>query len=374
MIQDKEGFYYPKVDESQCIHCNLCDKVCLFKNGKPTMPLEKLYAYKNNNKHIVERSSSGGAFAAISTFVLNSGGVVFGAAFDDAWNVCHTYIDKIEGLSALQGSKYVQSHIGDTYRQAETFLKAGRKVLYTGTPCQIKGLKIFLGKKYENLLAVDFICHGVPSPGIWKMYLAEQFGEKAHIESINFRDKTNGWEKFCFNLKQYFPQGKNSVYYTVPHKKNLYMRAFLHNLILRPSCHNCPVKKGNSGSDIQMADFWGIKEVNKSFYAKDGVSMLIAQSEKGDMVCGKIEGSLLQLHEDVALLNQSYSKSSMPHPKREKFFARYSQESFILLASEMTKESVCSKLYLIVRTCLKYIGLNHKINKIVKIWRERWQS
>lgn len=389
LVQDKEGFYYPKVDESLCIHCNLCEKVCLFYSSKPFTPLERMYAYKNDDKQVVKRSSSGGAFTALASSVIEKGGVVFGAAFDSDWNVHHICVDKIEELTLLQGSKYVQSHIGDTYRQAESFLKAGREVLYSGTPCQIKGLKSYIVKEYDNLLAVDFICHGVPSPGIWYSYLTEllkvnqsddESNKERHnlrpsdknISYINFREKKNGWQKFRCVIEGYTSSynDMNAVLWSGVHNKNPFMKGFLANIYLRPSCHSCPVKEGRSGSDIQLADFWGIKEVKSSFYSKDGVSMLIVQSKKGDAICRKIKGSLLPFHENVTLLNQSYGKSSIQHPKRDIFFARYGHEPFIPLVNEIAKESFSSKLYLWARICLKYIGLNHKINKIKQKWRK----
>ena len=179
LVQDKEGFWYPHVDESLCIGCKLCDKVCPY-NEKSEFSLskseEKLFAYKNDSSDILRESSSGGAFTELATCIIERGGVVYGAAFKDDWSVHHICIDNIEGLKKLRGSKYVQSNIENCYIDAEKKLQKGTIVLFTGTPCQIKGLKCFLRKDYPQLLTVDFICHGVPSPGIWKRYLNEEFG------------------------------------------------------------------------------------------------------------------------------------------------------------------------------------------------------
>lgn len=384
LIKDKEGFYYPKVDETFCIHCNLCEKVCLFNSNKIVAPLEKLYAYKNNDKQVVKNSSSGGAFTALASLIIKTGGVVFGAAFDTDWNVHHIYIDKIKDLYLLRGSKYVQSHIGNTYQQAEFFLKTGRNVLYSGTPCQIKGLKSYLKREYNNLLAVDFICHGVPSPGIWNSYLTElikekgkklniEFDNKTNIANIKFREKKNGWQKYRFVVygNSDSNHNENIVLWSGIHSKNPFMKGFLSNVYLRPSCYACPVKKGSSGCDIQMGDFWGIKEIKRSFYSKDGISMLIAQSEKGDIICRKISGELLPIHTNITLFNPSYSKSSPIPPKRKIFFTRYEHEDFIPLINEITKVSFLSRIYFLIRLCLAGIGINHKINELIQKWRKK---
>lgn len=164
MTPDHEGFAYPVVDKSRCTACGMCEKICPALNlYPPTHPMEVLAAAHKDDR-IREASSSGGVFTLLATRVIQSGGVVFGARFDEQWLVVMDYTEQEEGLEAFRGSKYVQCNTGDTFKQAETFLKQGRQVLYTGTPCQIAGLKRYLRKEYENLLAVDFVCHGTPSP------------------------------------------------------------------------------------------------------------------------------------------------------------------------------------------------------------------
>ena len=343
-------------------------------------PLEKIYAYINGDKHVLRKSSSGGAFAAIASQILDDGGVVFGAAFDSNWNVRHISIDDKEKLNLLQGSKYVQSQVGDTYKLTEECLKAGRKVLYSGTPCQIKGLKCYLGKDYENLLTVDFVCHGVPSPGIWRLYLDELVKSSNNIKRINqikditFRDKTVSWEKYRFVIKVNLGNNDDIDLWSGIFNKNPFMKGFLCNVYLRPSCYSCPVKNGRSSSDIQMADFWGIKEVCKTLYNKDGVSMLIAQSEKGDALCRSLKGYLLPQINDITLLNQSYGKSSVPHSKRSQFFNRIEYEPFIPLINEITRYTLRDKLYCWARVILKSLGVNYRLNKIVRKWRKKLQS
>lgn len=174
MISDTEGFWYPQIDEEECINCGLCERVCPIitpiKFEDPFSPMA--YACYNRDEKVRLASSSGGIFTLIAEAVLKQGGVVFGAGFDEDFNVCHQCVERVEDLDKLRMSKYVQSKIGETYREAENFLKENRLVLFTGTPCQIGGLKAYLGKSYDNLITQDIICHGVPSPMVWEDYLA----------------------------------------------------------------------------------------------------------------------------------------------------------------------------------------------------------
>lgn len=206
--EDEEGFLYPDVDLDACVDCHLCEKVCPLINRPEKICPSEVLAVKNRNEEERMASSSGGVFIALAKKIIEQGGVVFGAVFDDNWEVVHTYTETLEGVRPMMGSKYVQSRMENTFREAETFLKDGRKVLFSGTPCQITGLHNYLRKDYPNLLAVDFLCHGVPSPGVWRRYLEETFGRSARraaagkntvlssslksmpvITGIEFRDK-----------------------------------------------------------------------------------------------------------------------------------------------------------------------------------------
>lgn len=175
LIEDTEGFLYPKVNKKSCVECGACENVCPFTfTLQPRMNPLVSYAAKNRDEDVRKESSSGGIFTALAENVINEGGVVFGVRFDEKWNPVFDYTETVDGLAAFRGSKYVQSTVGDSFKQVRSFLKANRKVLFSGTPCQVAGLKLFLRHEYDNLLTVEVVCHGVPSPGVWRKYLGEK--------------------------------------------------------------------------------------------------------------------------------------------------------------------------------------------------------
>ena len=340
MQSDSEGFLYPVINRNVCVDCGLCEEVCPFLNIQSERKPVKVYAAKNPDDQIRMMSSSGGVFSMLADRILNDGGVVFGARFNNEWEVVHDYIESQESISLFRGSKYVQSRIGTAYRDAETFLKAGRSVLFSGTPCQVKGLKLYLRKEYDKLLTVDFICHGVPSPGVWRQYLDETFGYPDRregrgkdtvlsvskdipvITGINFRDKKLGWKKFSFVVRGKSAEGgQNSVLLSDIHRKNLYMKAFLRDFIIRPSCYFCPVKGGRSGADITLGDFWGIQNVLPLFDDDKGVSAVLLHSEKGKEYYSKINADSIEVSmQDIIGENPAYIKSVGNNPLREQFF------------------------------------------------------
>ena len=342
MQTDEEGFPYPVVNKEICIDCGLCEKVCpVINQSEPRKPL-RVYAAKNKNEGIRIQSSSGGIFTLLAETVINESGVVFGAKFDKDWNVVHDFTETIEGIAAFRGSKYVQSTVGHTYSQAKKFLQAGRKVLFSGTPCQIAGLKKYLRKEYDNLLTVDIICHGVPSPKVWNIYLEEicskqlktrpdgkntvasaKGGEyKSCIETISFRSKVTGWKRFSFIMKLNLPthDGKKQAYLAETLDKNAYMRAFLTDTILRPSCYNCSTKNGKSHSDITIADFWGINDIDPSFDDDKGCCAIFINTEKGATIYPlELTEYKEKTFDEVIRYNSAYYKSPKAHPKREEF-------------------------------------------------------
>lgn len=272
--EDNEGFRYPNVDVSKCVNCGLCEKVCPVINQGERQHPRKIYAAKNKNESVRLQSSSGGIFTKLAEDVISRGGVVFGARFDDNWEVKHDFTENIDGLSVFRGSKYLQSRIEGSYSTAEVFLKQGREVLFSGTPCQIAGLKLYLRRKYDNLLAVACVCHGVPSPLVWREYLKET-SKGQIIQRINFRDKNISWKNY-----RVLVQGNDNIVYQ-PFYENIYMKGFLRDIYLRPSCFTCPAKSGKSGADITLGDFWGIENYLQEFDDDKGVSACIAHTDKG---------------------------------------------------------------------------------------------
>ncbi len=306
MQADKEGFLYPIVDKSNCINCGLCKNACPIINKQvDSKKHPKAYACFNKNDDVRMKSTSGGVFSVLSEHVLSRGGVVFGAGFNQEMEVAHQAIEKTEDLDILRMSKYVQSRIGDTFKQAQKFLKEGREVLFTGTPCQIEGLMAYLKKDYPNLLTQDLICHGVPSPAILKEYVNHRQAEtNLKINNIEFRNKSRGWHKKTFAL--HFEDGSCKTMSAV---KDGYMNMFFFNKNLRPSCHDCKFKKIGRASDITLADFWGLKNINppKEFCDNKGVSLVLIHSQKGAEI---FEG----LKDDLEVFEVDFSKATKKNP------------------------------------------------------------
>lgn len=321
MCLDEEGFLYPKVDKERCIDCGLCKEVCpALKPEKKEEKLPAAYACWNKNKEIRMSSSSGGLFTAFAQEILEHNGIVYGAAFDDDFSVHHICIKSAEELRLLQGSKYVQSAIGDTYAEVKRYLQNGRTVYFSGTPCQIYGLLGYLQKPYDSLYTQDIICHGVPSVVTWKHYVAmKEKQQHAKVKTISFRNKDNGWLSYC--MKFVFDNG--SVYRRV-HGKDLFMRGFLKNLYLRPCCYHCHYKTKDRCSDITLADFWGIEDVKPELFQKEGTSLVLIHSERGQELMERIQGKLVcqKVDAQLALDNNSSATMSIPCPKYRSEAAR----------------------------------------------------
>lgn len=336
MREDEEGFLYPMVDSSLCIDCNLCKKICPELHSKERREPLNVYAAKHKNEQVRLASSSGGIFTLLAERIIDEGGVVFGARFNNNWNVIHDYTETKKGLTAFRGSKYVQSYMGNCYQKVKFFLQQGRKVMFTGTPCQIAGLKNYLRKDYDNLLTVDVVCHGVPSPKVWRIYLNEiarkggknsvlfhPISEKQEIKSINFRSKSTGWKKYSFALilsGATADEEKNTVLLSSIFTENPYMNAFLSNLNLRPSCYACPTKSGKSGSDITIADFWGIEEVLPEFDDDKGISLILPYTEKGIYWLKDLNCEFTKVDYQTAQKNNPSISTSVTKPINRNFF------------------------------------------------------
>ena len=367
MKEDREGFLYPEVNKDICVDCHLCEKICpILNQGMKREPL-KVYAAINKDEKVRMQSSSGGIFTALAEHVIKLGGVVFGARFDEQWQVKHDYTETMEGLATFRGSKYVQSRIGNTFQEAEQFLKAGRKVLFSGTPCQIAGLLNFLRKEYDNLLTVDFICHGVPSPMVWRRYLKEEIARQCEknsvlnypisekdvrVEDISFRNKRLGWKKFSFALTLSTTNGsgkKIQFCSYAPITKNEYLRGFMNNVYLRPSCYSCAFKCLKSKSDITLGDFWNIRLYNKQLDDNQGLSLMLLNNNRRVCLANDIRSEIAfysipnyDINSNFALMNSVVASN-----KRNYFYDLYNTyNSFMGLIHNILKLSFKEKVKL----------------------------
>ena len=321
MDADKEGFLHPVVDYKKCNKCGECLKVCPLLKKRKLDKSKNAFAAINKNYNTRLKSSSGGIFTILAESIINNSGVVFGALFDNNFNIKHDYINNINDVHKLQGSKYVQSTIGNSYKSVEKKLKENKLVLFSGTPCQIDGLLSFLKKDYKNLICVDFICHGVPSPLVWKKYLEEKKRKyNSKIHKISFRNKNKGWKDF--SIKIIF---KNNLEYIKKFRDDAYMKGFLRNLYLRKSCYNCQSKGLNRKSDITLADFWGINNILPNINDDKGVSLVILNNQKGEKLFEKIKEKIYFYKvniNDAIKYNPMSIKSAPKNKKRRKFFKK----------------------------------------------------
>lgn len=323
MKEDVEGFLYPSVDSSICVGCLKCEKTCPCLNQDDERFPIGSYASINQDSEIRKQSSSGGTFYKLAHKIIDEGGVVFGARFDDNLNVIHDLAVDTDGLRNFIGSKYVQSSISDCFKKCRELLQKGTNVLFAGTPCQIAGLRKFLQKDYANLITVDVICHGVPSPLVWRKYVKE-VSQNKRITHMSFRDKRDGW----YNYRVTF-NSQNEDLYSCLFRDDPYMQLFLNDYTLRPSCYNCPAKSGRSGSDITLGDLWGVDVLSPSMYDGKGTGLVLVSTMKGkknllELNCLRIEEvDFLESMSRNKAWKDSYSSPSL----RDVFFSQLKTSS-----------------------------------------------
>lgn len=357
-IDDNEGFSYPVVDMQQCIDCHKCEKVCPILNKKNSEitynecqtkeafthavclnvegDMPNVYAAYNLNGSIRENSTSGGVFSALANYIFDRNGWVFGVIVDDRKGIQHYGTPNREELYKFRGSKYVQSDMTGVYAQIRGLLKKDNWVLYSGTPCQVEGLKKYLGTVYDKLVTVDIFCHGVGSPMYWGKYvhhMEEKY--KSPIKMVKFREKTYGYNSACMAL--YFENGDSSH---KGHDDDLYWTAFSKCFIFRPSCYACQFKTIRHVSDFTIGDFWSSKELPEDFERANGCTLIIEQSDRAGCILKELEKSL-KCHavemEKALLINggpmPSKLISSSPIPKK---FADFRKDMNRLGLEELT--------------------------------------
>lgn len=357
MVEDQEGFSYPKIDIKSCINCKMCEHACPIINKKSKDFANKViesYAIFNKNESTRKNSSSGGLFPLFAEKILDLNGIIIGAAFDDNFVVRHVAIENKTELYKLQSSKYVQSNPQNIFQITKTYLDDGRTVLYSGTACQIAGLKSFLRKDYENLYTIDVLCHGVPSPMILQKYL-DYRREKANddkISSVSFRDKSTGWKSY--NTKIEFEHST----YLDKQVNDPYMKLFLGEAILRPSCHDCKFKDMNRDSDITLGDAWGINKIFPKMDDDKGTSVMFIHSEKGRKLAESILEDTTYIKSDLDTLlppTADSRKSVKPHKNRDKVFALLIESNDFDKALKLIKPSLSSRIIYKLKSVAKKI-------------------
>ncbi len=311
MVEDEEGFIFPKIDEEKCINCGLCKNRCPQLKEKEEERKKYIYAVKPKKVEIAKKSTSAGMAYILMKKTINENGVVFGCTYNEKLEPIQIKVEKEEELQKLRGSKYVFSNTLHTYSEAKKALEESKKVLYIGTPCQIDGLYAFLGKKYENLLTADIVCHGVPSQKIFKKYieyLENKF--KAKVINYEFRNKDKAiWGEFC--AKVTMDNGKIKY---LNADEDPYYSNFLKGTIYRECCYKCKYANGNRIGDITLADFWGIEKEDSKFSSTNGVSLVIINSLQGKRAFESVEEQIE--YKEFSIEQASNKNSNLKHPTK----------------------------------------------------------
>jgi len=371
MVSDSEGFWYPAVDYTKCIRCEMCIYVCPIMEtgleGCPGDTVPEAYAAYSVDPQVRLRSSSGGLFTLLAEAVIDDGGIVFGARFDERFGVIHDYVEKVEHLHKLRGSKYVQSRIGDSFRQVQEFLQCGRLVMFTGTPCQIGGLKRYLGREYDHLICQDIICHGVSSPKVWEKYV--RFRESAadsRIRGISFRQKDRGWRRFSLSFLF-----EDDTQYARSLQDDPYLKAFLANLCLRPSCYACHFKGIYRESDITLGDFWGIEYFVPEMDDDKGTSLVVLHTRKGHELFSRLGNKAEVCPVDLkqaTKCNRAMTSSVKVHPNRAAFFLALDHNDIDILIRKYSHDRLDvrlkKKLVFAAKHTLEKLGLLGKARTV----------
>ena len=367
MLPDAEGFFYPTVSERECIDCGLCLKSCQYIQHDKlinTFDFPIVYAAKSKNELKLKKSSSGGIAQVLTDYIIKEHGVVFGAAYNDDMKLVHFWVDTIEDAIKLQGSKYVQSDVNNTYQEAEKFLAVGKKVLFTGTPCQIAALYSFLGEEHENLYTMDLICYGVPSPKVFAEYVQlEQVKHRSKIKDINFRDKSLGWG--VSSTKIVFKNNRKNI--TQLSVENNYYQIFLSHNATRPACHNCLYTKVKRYADVTVGDYWGIAKFGIPIDCSSGISKVLINTAKGQQLFHEIEQSIdfLKMPLETAI-RPNLKSPPLESKNRIQFFEDFNSKGFNYCCKKYTKANIAVKMKRRLRNILASLGLLKIIKRMRK--------
>lgn len=328
MQADEQGFLYPKINREKCVDCGMCYKVCRFSGRVPEQKEPTVYAVKHRNEEVRMTSSSGGVFSAMAEYVLNKGGVVYGAAFDECFNVVHMRDER--SFEKFKTSKYVQSDLKEVFGEIKADLEQGRMVLFTGTGCQADGLYAYIPKRLqEKLIVCDIVCHGAPSPKVWREYLdLLERKNRTKISYVNFRDKSEyGWHGSALTIK-----GEDKEILSGGQAENIYFQLFFSHMILRPSCFNCKYANTDRAGDISLADFWGIEDFHAEYDDDKGISLVMVNSDKGKKLIDEIGKELEMLNSSIIeganKKQPNLSNSAKNWGEGTKFWRSYSSLGF----------------------------------------------
>lgn len=353
MISDKSGFLYPEITEA-CVDCNICEKACRSRVGfKNKARFEKpdTYASWSENEDIRYNSTSGGAFSELAKIILEKGGCVAGALYNENNKVEHAIIYNEEGLKKIRQSKYTQSDMRDIYKELEKELRTKKLVAFCGAPCQVAALYAYLKNDYDNLITFDFICRGMNSPKAYKAWLTEiENTEHKRVKKVWFKYKFMGWKKSPKCTRVDFEDGSFRVFND---KDNLFMKCYLGpNLYIRPSCGKCGFKGLPRQSDITLADFWGIEpELDDD----KGTSMILVNSEKGRKLIRMTDSLVMHKRslDEIFEGNVCFDGSVIINPKSSEFLADLDNMSFSQTVKKYTHEKMSKKLYHWIRNHIK---------------------
>lgn len=357
IVESPEGFLLPEIDADQCVHCGLCESVCDFqKDAHIGNDIQRAFSFVHSDKEVVKNSSSGGAFTALSDAILDKNGVVVGVTYDHEFNVAHAFAVNREDRDRMRGSKYVQSNPGLLYREIKNKLQQ-QPVLFVGTPCQCAGLKSYLKKDYDNLIVVDFFCHGVPNNKMFKEHIA--FVEKQNqgkASDYRFRVKKYGWNSYA-NVISFAGSSKNDVKEDSSWITQSFLTFFATSLSLRPSCFNCPYRSSHRPSDISIGDFWQIEQLTGK-KDKEGVSFVTVNSKKGEDLINEIAPKMRMKEYTLDQIRFRLPKSTIKKPKRyEAFWNVYLSGGYEKVLQKYFDDSFKARMRWIIKKTVKNLRI-----------------
>lgn len=337
---NNEGFLYPVLDGTRCVKCGLCKTVCPFDNELPKKSEKiRVFAAQYKNRNSLKASSSGGIFSAISDFVLENGGEVAGCIYDESFRAIHILTDDPMIVEKMKGSKYVQSDTANVYLEIQEKLKSGKLVLFSGTPCQVDGLKKFLQKNYDNLITIDLICHGVPSPLFFEEYLKYIEQKKGKVTGIKFRDKErNGW---CSQGSISYLRNDHEITSSIsPFNDSYYYYYYLQNNISRMSCYSCKYSCTDRIGDITIGDYWNIQNIRPDIIPDDGISVILASTDRGNELLDALQDRL-DLYETALVpavkANGNLEKPCCMPESRKTIYTRLERQGYEMIAKQDCK-------------------------------------